>query len=250
MQEGQLSPRLKFGIFIAFLILLIGSAIYLIAQNRPQHSADVTENSAHVSIDNFSATAPNIPAFYQTETEAVIWKILYQYNHIPDTTFTTATIRQDSYHETDKSSDLTASDFLIDLPDLKHTFKINFNWQKNVTTPTEWNIEIACPAYTDVIYPDTLCFTSSDIFDGLRQYLPAQIDKPNLRLSAQTYNEYYGSRANKSYLAVDVITSCEKETSNLAAAEKYVNSWLEERYFNPLYIYIEYYSSCHEEPEL
>ena len=232
-----------FTIPIFFLVIIILSLVFLI--NPPiNYDQELLDSAKHITIDNFDEIAPNMPEFYKLATRGAIWINLRDFNSTPEDTYASAQIRTDSYKVENNTGDgINTSSFIVDIPSLEQSFSISFSWLTNTKIPTEWLINIYCPHYTDVIYPNTICKISNTQLDNLPEYLPTNLDD-NVHLSLQKYNQY-GAHPNQSYLSVD-ITTCDFTETYYNSIKEFVNSWLRERFIDPNGFLIEYNPYCNQ----
>jgi hypothetical protein len=146
----------KFIIFIVAVILCgIGVAVVLL--NRPAATptsentttTTTTTSSAALKISNFS-TYEDI----DVTTKATIVSSIDHY--IADTSHTTdpiGTIRDGSYKKTVDGT-ISTIVFLVDIPSLKRSYKINFGTDSSTGQQTLYTL---CPTSDELVYPSFNC---------------------------------------------------------------------------------------------
>ena len=109
----------------------------------------------------------------------------------------------------------------------------------------QYNIQISCPNYLDVIYEGQICRLSDNPYDSIDQYLPNYntYDGINISIEKQRYSqEDNGTTSGQSFLWVSLNTCNNKEL--LSKAKQYLNNWLKIRLVNPNDFLVEYYEYC------
>ena len=106
------------------------------------------------------------------------------------------------------------------------------------------DVTIACPVYTDVIYPETKCVISDDAYDQIEMYLPyAGTTEAGVavKISKRDYDDYQ-QRKGGNYLAVTMDT-CD-DAAKVAAGQQYFAEWMQTRYLDVDDYYVEYLNVC------
>lgn len=238
MQDGSVTPignffrnsslgvKIAILLFFVLVILAIVLAVLTTMQAKEEQNIDVT---------NFGEVS-NAPKEYQIGTQDIIWQLIEQREPVPDFSKYQAVIRDGSYQEETNGNVINAN-FIVDIEELRYSFEVDLSWPKGQSTYSDPHIEIHCPYYTDVIYPDTQCVAELPTAQ-IRRYLPHNyyLDSGNrVHIDQSSFGGY-------THLLV-YIEAC-KNQELIDAAMNYARNWVESLYINPDNLKMEPYDTC------
>lgn len=238
MQDGSVSPirnffrnssvgaKIAILLFFVLVIAAIVLAIITTMQAKEEQNIDVT---------NFSEVS-NAPEEYQIGTQDIIWQLIEQREPVPEFSKYQAVIRDGSYQE-ESNGNLISANFIVDIEELRYSFEVDLSWPKGQSTYSDPHIEIHCPYYTDVIYPDTQCVAELPTAQ-IRRYLPHNYYLDNGKRVHIDQSSFGGDIHLLVY-----IEAC-KNQDLINAAMNYTHEWIKTLYIDPDEFRIEPYDTC------
>lgn len=222
--------------FIDFVIIIALGITFFIYQ--------LNNKSSNITITNWDEYASNVPNGYKQSAEQTISNILIKYNKAPADLQADAIIRSDTYYNNEDEGNYNVG-FIIDIASLEQSYKVGFDYTASTSKNSEFQVDVSCPSYTQVIYKNTKCATSSNPFNEVSQYLTYLDYLPESQARIIIEKQSYGSdkeHPNSPYLAVSV-NSCD-DFSIVEEAKAYVPTWLKERLLDPNDFYYEVFNTC------
>lgn len=214
---------------IAGLIVLVVIVIFAVSYSK--YGRSLEKEASHINITNFSEVAKDIPEFYQVETEASIWNMLNSYNDIADDVRADAIIREGSF-----SDEKRWVSFLVDIPSLEHSFRVEFSWVETSKIPEEFDVSVTCPNLDERIYK-TSCYTSFSAVDTIDTFLPETITSGNLEIMLSWEGDISGSYMNADFI------DCSNNVDE-ASVKRAVEGWIDKFGFGSENIEVRYNSWC------
>lgn len=227
---GNLSVWEKVAIVLFFVLLV---AIILIAIVSTILSSVEEDNV--VDVTNFSEVS-DAPREYQSGVEETIWQLIERNGGVVDSSEYNAVIREGSYHE-ETNKNVSNASFIVDIEELRYSFEVSLSWPRGGDKYTDMSINVRCPYYTDVIYPDTKCVAEKPMTQ-IGRYLPHNYYLDNGKRVHIDQSNFGG----ESHLLV-YIDAC-KNKDLIDAAMNYTSSWIESLYMDPNDLKIETYDTC------
>ena len=223
------SIGMKVGIVLFMLASVLAVVLAMVYVGRNQ------EKAPGIPITNFQEIS-SAPEEYQINTEQLIWILAERNESIGDLSQYSAVIREGSYSE-DVEKKTRKAHFIVDIEELRYSFEVTMSWIEGGRKNEELYVEIRCPYYTDVIYPETQCIAETPEAQ-IRRYLPHNEYMENGKLV-----HVEESSVGKDFRLLVKVEAC-KDQNILDAAKNQTQEWIETLYMDSEDFAIEPYDTC------
>lgn len=159
MQARRPFPKLIFAI-LTFVAIIVG--ISILATSGLFHK---NPYGPSIKIDNFKRYFKDISTDDYDNATAVIYIMASQSFSNTDITIPTsgAFIRDDSITtSSNQNPPSTITSFLVDIPAIERTYKIQFNQSENPEETMTYPVVVLCPTAAELIYPSFPCSDATD----------------------------------------------------------------------------------------
>ena len=131
-------------------------------------------------------------------------------NDFDPTTVTDTEIRQDSFSQKD-DTELHQVNFIVDIPSLRQSYRVQYQWAKNASDLDEYGTFVACPLSTQLIYS---AFDCKDMFtETFGTNDPLLLNLPKSTKDYQLYSIEHNTTEKQKITAVILIHSYETRFS-------------------------------------
>lgn len=217
--DVNIKKRITIFLSLFVMIVLVVSAFYILFFNNQNNSGVVITNQDQLPKDISNSDLEEIKT-------SILNYLKDNYDQFKDSTKEEITIRDKSYSQDEKDNVLYSS-FIVDIPESKVTFKVNYNWSKNKQVKVNNPITVMCPQPFELVYGKDSCLDQSN----------SKTDSVDPILSSLPYNNDY-------YTIVPVKDSSGKltlrvESTGISRAltekdyRKMVSEWLSRKGVNP-----------------
>lgn len=238
--KQNLTQNQKLGIFIVSQILVVIVAAILFSINPSQPKGEINFNNPQDSID--LSSFKEIPEKNQQEIKQNLYDYLSKKFPTTDFTHTPISIRTESFSIKTNNTNKSAT-FLIDIDNLKQTFKISYAWSPTSTNKLPSNFSVDCPQNTEMKYEGTFCEGMYNDTSSPSLYLPHSF------LAENNNDGYYmeQKRMPDGTNTIKItINACETDMQNhlKEEAKKYLDSTaIKQNEYD-----IEYQNNCYKKP--
>ena len=192
-------------------------------------------NSNQISITNTDKYLKSIPNSRKNDLSKAIYsqlKYMRQLNNYKNDTV----IRSESYIEKyDKDTNTYASNFIIDIPSIKASYRIGLAWSKDSKVILSGsNLSFSCVEKSEIIYKDFNCKKSLGLLettdDEIIQYLPYSVSNYSIIIKSNI--------GDKISLYIDIFldlsdTENNKTNTSITKYKLAANNWIKSKNLNP-----------------